>query len=292
MSPWGCAPDHVRLRLDVSYEGTELAGWQRQGGLRTVQALLENALRVVLRLPEEPATVCAGRTDAGVHARGQVVHVDVPLSAWQAIDKVAHRLRGVLPPDVVVHAVGVAAPGFDARFSVDRRRYVYRVSDRDGVDPLLRRFVLDHGHHLDVDAMNRASTPLLGLHDFAAYCRRNEGRTTMRTLLEFHWHREGSVVLATVSADAFCHSMVRSLVGALLPVGDGRRPESFPREVLEAGVRTPMVFVVPPHGLTLEEVLYVPDDQLAAQAQQARRRREPSDLLGTSDTVDATQDVD
>lgn len=114
----------------------------------------------------------------------------------------------------------------------------------------------------------------------------------MRTLLEFHWHREGSVVLATVSADAFCHSMVRSLVGALLPVGDGRRPESFPREVLEAGVRTPMVFVVPPHGLTLEEVLYVPDDQLAAQAQQARRRREPSDLLGTSDTVDATQDVD
>lgn len=286
-SPWDIPLDQVRLRLDISYEGTDLAGWQRQGDLRTVQGLIENALGVVLRLPGDPATVCAGRTDAGVHARGQVVHVDVPLSVWQAIDKVAHRLRGVLPPDVVVHAAEIAAPGFDARFSVDRRRYVYRVSDRDGVDPLMRRFVLDHGHPLDVDAMNRASAPLLGLHDFAAFCRRNEGRTTVRNLLEFQWHREGSIVLATVSADAFCHSMVRSLVGALLPVGDGRRPEAFPREALEAGVRTPMVSVVPPHGLTLEEVLYVADDQLAAQAQQARRRREPTDMATA-----ASEDVD
>ena len=282
MNHWGIAPDHVRLRLDVSYEGTELAGWQRQGDLRTVQGLLENALRVVLRLPEEPACVCAGRTDAGVHARGQVVHVDVPQRAWDAIDKVAHRLRGVLPADVVVHTAEVAPPGFDARFSVERRRYVYRVSDRDGVDPLLRRFVLDHGHPLDIDAMNRASAPLLGLHDFAAFCRRNEGRTTVRTLLEFQWRREGGIALATVSADAFCHSMVRSLVGALLAVGDGRRPESFPREVLEAGVRTPMVSVVPAHGLTLEDVRYVADDQLAAQAQQARRRREREDLTAAA----------
>lgn len=267
----------VRIRLQVSYEGTELAGWQKQDGLRTAQALVEEALRVLLRLPETPLTVCAGRTDAGVHARGQVVHADVPRAAWDAVDSLAYRMRGVLPPDVVVHSAQIAPAGFDARFSVDRRRYVYRVSDRDGVDPLLRRFVLDHGHRLDVDAMNRASAPLLGLHDFAAYCRKNAGRTTVRTLLEFDWKRDGSVVSATVSADAFCHSMVRSLVGALLPVGDGRKPESFPLEVLEGRERIPSVHVVLPHGLCLEEVIYVPDDQLAHQATLARRRRTTSD---------------
>ena len=264
----------VRLRLDVSYEGTQLAGWARQEGQRTAQQLIEDGLRTLLRLPQTPVTVCAGRTDAGVHARGQVVHVDIPRTAWESVDSLAYRLRGLLPPDVVVHSVTQAKPGFDARFSVDRRRYVYRISDRDGVDPLMRRYVLDHGHALDVEAMNRASEPLLGLHDFAAYCRKNEGRTTVRTLLEFHWAREGSIVQASVSADAFCHSMVRSLVGALLPVGDGRKPESFPVEVLEGRERIPAVNVVLPHGLCLEEVIYVPDEQLSNQASLARRRRE------------------
>lgn len=272
----------VRLRLHLSYEGTDLAGWQRQGDLRTGQALLEDALRIVFRLPHEPATVCAGRTDAGVHARGQVVHVDMPRTAWERIDAPAHRLRGVMPADVVVHSIDVAPEGFDARFSVDRRRYVYRVSDRDGVDPLVRRFVLDHGHSLDVERLNRASTALLGLHDFAAFCRRNEGRTTVRTLLEFHWRRESGLVLATVSADAFCHSMVRSLVGALLPVGDGRQPEDFPARVLHGGERIPAVTVVPPHGLTLEEVLYVPDEVLGEQAALARRRRTIDDAEGAA----------
>lgn len=264
----------VRLRLDLSYEGTELTGWARQEGQRTGQQILEEGIRTALRLEDTPVSVCAGRTDAGVHARGQVVHVDVPREAWLAVDSLAYRLRGIMPPDVVVHSAVEAKPGFDARFSVDRRRYVYRISDRDGVDPLMRRFVLDHGHALDVDAMNRASAPLLGFHDFAAYCRKNEGRTTVRTLLEFEWSREGSIVSASVSADAFCHSMVRSLVGALLPVGDGRKPESFPVEVLEGRERIPAVNVVLPHGLCLEEVIYVPDEQLGEQATLARRRRE------------------
>ena len=264
----------VRLRLDISYEGTELSGWARQDGQRTAQRLDEEGLRIALRLDETPTVVCAGRTDAGVHARGQVVHVDVPREKWLAVDAVAYRMRGIMPPDVVVHSAVEAKPGFDARFSADRRRYVYRISDRDGVDPLMRRFVLDHGHALDVDAMNRASKPLLGLHDFAAYCRKNEGRTTVRTLLEFEWSRQDSIVSASVSADAFCHSMVRSLVGALLPVGDGRRPESFPVEVLEGRERVPEVNVVLPHGLCLEEVIYVADDQLGQQSALARRRRE------------------
>jgi tRNA pseudouridine38-40 synthase len=282
----GPAPGMIRLRMDLSYEGTELAGWQRQGTLRTGQVLVEEALRTVLRLPEVPGTICAGRTDAGVHARGQVLHVDVPIHAWQAVDSVAYRMRAVLPPDVAVHSLVEAPPGFDARFSVDRRRYVYRVSDRKGADPLTRRFVLDHGYPLDVDAMNRASKPLLGLHDFAAYCRSNPARTTVRTLLEFNWHRDPSedhLVVATVSADAFCHSMVRSLVGALLPVGDGRQPESFPNDVLEGRQRTALVTVVSAHGLTFEEVLYVPDDQLGEQAARTKRRRTLQDLQDAKD---------
>jgi len=264
----------VRLRIDLSYDGTDFHGWATQPGLRTVQGTLEAALATVLRVAEAPV-VCAGRTDTGVHARGQVVHLDLPDGASYD-DRLERRLNGILPPDVRVRAVASAPEGFDARFSASWRRYAYRVADTPAlVDPLVRGHVLAWPRPLDVSAMAAASRPLLGLQDFAAFCKRREGATTIRTLQRLGWERDAAgLAVATVRADAFCHHMVRSLVGCLLAVGDGRRPMGWPAEVLAAGVRDPAVAVVPAHGLTLEEVGYPDDEELAAQADRARARRE------------------
>ena len=225
--------------------------------------------------------MCAGRTDTGVHARGQVVHLDVAEDAVAAaagrydgdpVDALARRLNGILPTDLRVRRVAAAPDGFDARFSPLWRRYAYRLCD--GVpDPLTRGHVLAWPRRLDVDAMGQASAGLIGLHDFAAFCKQREGATTVRTLLELGWAREGDLITGTVRADAFCHHMVRSLVGCLLTVGEGRRPVAWAGEVLAAGVRDPAVTVVPPHGLTLEEVGYPPDADLAVRAGQTRTRR-------------------
>jgi tRNA pseudouridine38-40 synthase len=273
----------VRLRIDLSYDGGDFHGWAAQPGLRTVQGELETALGTVLRT-SVASVVCAGRTDTGVHARGQVVHLDVEPDALAAAagrydgdpcDALARRLDGLLPADLRVRRVVTAPDGFDARFSALWRRYAYRVTD--GVaDPLTRGHVLGWPRPLDLDAINTASVGLLGLHDFAAFCKQREGATTVRTLLELAWVRDGDLLTGTVRADAFCHHMVRSLVGCLLAVGEGRRSVAWPGEVLAAGVRDPAVTVVPPHGLTLEEVGYPADDVLAARAGQTRARRETS----------------
>jgi len=233
-------------------------------------------MATVLRLREPPPLTVAGRTDAGVHARGQVCHVDVPEAAWLKIEAtVLSRLAGVLPRDVRATWVSPAPDSFDARFAALSRRYVYRVGDDPaGVDPLRRHEVLWHPHPLDVGVMWDAAAPLVGEHDFAAFCRWREGATTVRRLLQFTWARaEHGLAVATVEADAFCHNMVRALVGALLPVGEGRRRAEWPAELLAGGVRDPAVNVVPPHGLTLEEVRYPPDDQLAARVAETRRPR-------------------
>ena len=273
----------MRLRIDLAYDGTEFHGWATQPGLRTVQETLEAALSTVLRLPRVAVT-CAGRTDAGVHARGQVVHLDVPAEAVEsaagrsdepAPEALARRLDGVLTPDVRVRRVVAAPDGFDARFSAVWRRYAYRVCDRrSAADPLARTQVLAWPRALDLAPMNEAAAGLLGEHDFGAYCRRREGATTVRTLLECSWVRDADgLAVATVRADAFCHSMVRALVGALLAVGEGRRTPSWPGEVLAGRVRHPAVTVARAHGLTLEEVGYPPDGELAARAASARRVR-------------------
>jgi tRNA pseudouridine38-40 synthase len=268
------------VRIDLSYDGTDFAGWARQPEQRTVQGLVEDALATVLRQSRIRLT-CAGRTDAGVHARGQVAHADLPSEVYDAAGAhLVSRLAGVLPADVRVREVRRAAADFDARFSALSRRYAYRVTDTAyGVDPLRRHDVLWHKHPLDVEAMNKAASELLGEHDFAAFCRRREGATTVRTLACLDWSRpsegaDAGLVVADVMADAFCHSMVRSLVGALLDVGDGRRPVSWPVSVLGGAVRLPDVHVIAAHGLTLEEVRYPPDAELAARAEQTRRRRE------------------
>jgi tRNA pseudouridine38-40 synthase len=269
----------VRLRLDLAYDGTDFHGWATQPGLRTVQGLLEDGLARVLR-SGPVTTTCAGRTDTGVHARGQVVHVDVDPEGYAAsagrsgtpAEALLRRLNGILPPDVRVRQVRAAAPGFDARFSALWRRYAYRVADHPRlVDPLTRGTFLTWGHGLDLDAMNTAAAALLGEHDFAAFCRRREGATTVRTLLDLTWGRDASgLAVATVRADAFCHHMVRALAGCLIAVGDGRRPVDWPGEVLHAMVRHPGVTVVRARGLTLEEVAYPDDTGLAGQARATR----------------------
>ncbi|MEU4273639.1 tRNA pseudouridine(38-40) synthase TruA [Streptomyces tanashiensis] len=267
----------VRVRLDLSYDGKDFSGWAKQAqGQRTVQGEVEDALRTVTRSRETYELTVAGRTDAGVHARGQVAHVDLPAEVWEEHrDKLLRRLAGRLSHDVRVWSVTEAPAGFNARFSAVWRRYAYRVTDNPGgVDPLLRGHVLWHDWALDMDAMNEAATALVGEHDFAAYCKKREGATTIRTLQVLRWERrEDGILEATVKADAFCHNMVRSLVGALLFVGDGHRPVDWPGKVLAAGVRDSAVHVVRPHGLTLEEVGYPADELLAARSREARNKR-------------------
>jgi tRNA pseudouridine38-40 synthase len=266
----------TRIRLDLSYDGSGFHGWGRQPGLRTVQEVVQQALGWALGLPEPPELTVAGRTDAGVHARGQVAHADVPAGSWQAASETAaRRLARALPPDVRVKAIGAAPDGFDARFSALWRRYSYRVCDDPAsADPLRRSDTLWYPRPVDVDRMNVAASALTGERDFAAFCRRREGATTVRELLRLEWARpEPGLAVATVAADAFCHNMVRALVGAMLPVGDGRRDPAWPAQILAAGARDPAVTVVAPHALCLEEVAYPPAADLAARAQATRRLR-------------------
>jgi tRNA pseudouridine38-40 synthase len=269
----------VRLRLDLAYDGGAFHGWARQDGLRTVQGDLESALDTVLRTTGT-SLIVAGRTDTGVHARGQVAHVDLEPDLLAGVtgrgsepaeEALRRRLNGVLDVDVRLRRVSEAPDGFDARFSAVWRRYCYRIADDPAlVDPLTRRHVLHWPRPLDLGAMNAAAALLLGEHDFAAFCRKREGATTIRSLLDLSWSRVDGVAEATVRADAFCHNMVRSLVGCLVAVGEGRRDPAWAADVLARAARDPAVTVVRPHGLTLEEVAYPPDDELAAQAARSR----------------------
>ena len=266
----------MRLRIDLGYDGTGFAGWATQPRQRTVQQTLADALGRVLRLPQPPLLTVAGRTDAGVHARGQVAHLDTEPGAWAAAgDSALRRLSRLLPEDVRVHRIGPAPAGFDARFSALWRRYSYRVCDDPAAaDPLRRLDTLWHPRRLDVAAMNEAASRLRGEHNFAAFCRRREGATTVRELLRLEWSRPApAIAVATVVADAFCHNMVRALMGALIRVGEGAQPTDWPARVLAAGERDPGVRVMPPHGLCLEEVGYPPDAELAGRAMATRRVR-------------------
>lgn len=277
----------LRVRLDLAYDGTAFSGWAVQPGLRTVQGELSAALATVLRAPEPVQLTVAGRTDAGVHARGQVAHLDVDRAAWDALpgrsdrqpgEALVSRLAGVLPSDVVVRRAEPAPDGFDARFSALERRYLYRIADLGAErDPLRRNDTVWWRRPLDVEAMDQASRALVGLRDFAAFCKQRDGATTIRTLLDYAWRRlPDGVLVATVRADAFCHSMVRSLVGAVVPVGEGRRGMEWPRDLQARAARASEIHVMPPHGLRLEEVVYPAEADLADRAAATRARREPS----------------
>jgi tRNA pseudouridine38-40 synthase len=239
-----------------------------------VQGELDEALARILRAPVE--LTVAGRTDAGVHATGQVAHLDLPTPLWdEHQQRLLRRLRGVLPPDISVTSVAAAPPDFDARFAALARHYVYRLTDSpSGPPPLRRADTVGWTRTLDAGAMAVAAGLLLGQKEFGAYCRRREGATTIRTLLALDVVRDGDLITVSASADAFCHSMVRSLVGALLAVGEGRRPAEWPAGLLGRTERANDVPVAPAGGLTLVRVDYPADDRLAARAQLTRARRE------------------
>jgi len=262
----------IRLRGTLAYDGKEFSGWGIQPDKRTVQAEVEYAVATVLRL-EQVAVQCAGRTDAGVHARGQVVHFDIPTESLMEMKDLVYKFNSILSEDVAFLDLEVTTADFDARFSALARNYSYLIY-LNGRNPLLR----DRAHRswlpLDVDAMQQASQRLLGLHNFAAFCRKREGATTIRTLLRFDWQitREG-LIRADIKADAFCYSMVRGLVGAVLAVGEGKRPVEWITEYLEAEVRQPEIFAAPPMGLTFESVEYPAPSEYADRVRETLRVR-------------------
>lgn len=281
----------VRVRLDLAYDGTDFVGWARQPGRRSVQETLAKAIAQISRLPDVPRVTCAGRTDSGVHARGQVAHVDLPtrvigrrpstgsgaeaLVAAATVEQFEFSLRAVLPRDLMLKSARRAPDGFDARFSALWRRYRYRAcDDRSQLDPWRRRDTLIYSRPLDIGSMNEAAAMLVGQHDFASFCRKREGATTIRTLLTAEWTRqEPHVAELEIRADAFCHSMVRSLVGAMLAVGDGRRDLDWLAEYLAGRVRGPGVTVAQACGLVFDHVEYPSDEAVAERSAQTRARR-------------------
>lgn len=283
----------VRLRLDLAYDGTDFSGWARQPGLRTVQGELEVALETVFRKHGTPPQLTvAGRTDVGVHAIGQVAHLDLSPAQVASLDRphrggppptstgpaaLARRLNGIagLKADVVITRSELAASGFDARFSALWRVYEYRIADATAFrDPRRRSHTLWHPGRLDDRAMDAAARSLLGLHDFAAYCRPREGATTVRTLQQFGWSRDADgVLVARVRADAFCHSMVRALVGACVAAGEGKLRPTRVAAIRDELRRGNEFVVMPARGLTLVEVGYPADDELESRAIQTRAKR-------------------
>ena len=282
----------TRVRLDLSYDGSAFHGWATQPGRRTVQGEIETALETLFarQLPTPRVTV-AGRTDVGVHATGQVAHLDLTVAQLgklsrtrdgrvgrgAAIASLARRLNGIVgrQGDVVIRSIAAAPAGFDARFGAVWRRYEYRIADAVAAqDPRTRGYTLWYPRLLDVEAMNDAAALLLGLHDFASFCKPRKEATTIRTLQAFTWSREAGVLIARLQADAFCHSMVRALVGACVAAGEARLSPGRVEELREARERTSEFAVLPAHGLTLTEVGYPDDDGLAARAAQTRARRD------------------
>ncbi|HAT1145553.1 TPA: tRNA pseudouridine(38-40) synthase TruA [Corynebacterium striatum] len=280
---------NVRLRLDLAYDGTDFHGWARQkGDLRTVQGILEDNLSMILRHDVE--LTVAGRTDAGVHSAGQVAHFDVPSEALdqRSIDgdpaKLVRRLAKLLPEDVRVHACTAAPEGFDARFSALQRHYVYRITTHPrGALPTRARDTAQWPKPVDIDAMQEAATTLVGLHDFAAFCKAKPHATTIRDLHSFEWvdvstPTEPQLYEARVCADAFCWSMVRSLVGCCLRVGEGARDVDFAAAMLAESQRSSQIPLAPAKGLSLVRVDYPADEELAARAAVTRDRRAADDV--------------
>ncbi len=293
---------HLRIRIDLAYDGGPFSGWALQPGLPTVQGTVQAGLELLFRRPVR--TTVAGRTDAGVHARGQVTHIDVTPAEWSALSRgrnippelaLTRRLQATinrhLPPSaaartvyagnpasaVVVRGVSLAPPGFSARFSALWRRYTYRIADRTELqDPLNRAMVLWHSEVLDERLLNEGAAALLGLQDFKAFCKPRAGATTIRELQRFEFERDDDGILcATVQADAFCHNMVRALIGSALRVGSGEEAPGWLAERLASGRKDSRSVLAPPHPLVLEEVRYPEDDaEIARRAELTRARRD------------------
>lgn len=284
-------PTSVRLAIRIGYDGTAYNGWALQPGLPTVQGVLEAALALLIR--RKIRTVVAGRTDAGVHARNQIAHFDLTPAEVAGLARGAdlepgmallRRLRGLLGREhgaILVRDIWIAPIGFDARFSALWRRYSYRIADGPArFDPLTRAFTMWHKAELDVDLLNAEAASLLGRHDFLSFCKPREHSTTIRTLTEFSFERDAEgVVVAHLKADAFCHNMVRAMIGACLKVGDGSENPGWVGMRLAEAVRDSRIILADPRALVLEEVAYPLDAQeIARRAELTRTRRKPEEL--------------
>jgi tRNA pseudouridine38-40 synthase len=265
----------IRFRVDFAYDGTRFSGWAKQPGQRTIQGELEKSVSELTRFDVE--LVVAGRTDAGVHATAQVAHFDLPErdkygKEWGDL---AYRLNRMLDEDIRIKSILKAPPFFHARFSALRRSYTYKIGDsRNLVNPLLRYDIATWYRDLNLESMNEASQLLLGEHDFAAFCKTGGVGTTIRRLEKFEWRREGELLVADIVADAFCYSMVRNLVGAIVRVGEGRFTPAWVAQVLANRERVSESLVFPARGLTLVGVEYPKADELAARATITMARRD------------------
>jgi len=266
-----------RLRLDIAYDGTHFFGWATQPGHRTLQELIEEAISRISQT--DVASIVAGRTDAGVHATGQVIHVDVPDAMFDReltyLD-LRYKLNRILDDDVRIMKITDAPEGFHARFSALRRHYTYKILDNNEViAPLSRHDVASWYRPLEAERMNEASRLLLGHHDFAAFCKFKVGGTTIRTLEKYEWHRsDEGLLVADVVADAFCYSMVRNLVGAVVCVADGRQDPAWISQLLANKERVSDSLVFPARGLTLYQVDCPSNDQLLERAKITVSKRE------------------
>ena len=283
-------PALVRMCVRLGYDGTGYNGWAIQPGLPTVQGVVEAALAMLLRRPVR--TTVAGRTDAGVHARNQMVHFDLTSAEFESLPRGAaisperalvRRLRGVLTRErgaILIHQAAVAPAGFDARFSALWRRYSYRIADGAGNwDPLSRAYTMWHKREVDAELLDAEAKSLLGRHDFLSFCKPRDHATTIRTLTEFSFARdERGIVVAHLKADAFCHNMVRALIGACLLVGDGREEPGWVATRLAEELRDSKTLLADPRALVLEEVAYPDGREAAARAELTRARRLPHDV--------------
>ena len=248
-----------RLRVDLTYEGTNFSGWAKQPNERTVQEEVEKALSMITQT--KVATIVAGRTDAGVHAKHQVIHTDLPTQT--DINNLAFRLNQILDADIRVLTAQWAPDNFHARFTAISRTYQYKIIDGGKVTaPLDRHDSTEWFRPLDIELMNSGSKLLLGVHDFFAFCKFREGGSTIKNLLTFNWYRdEKDVVICEISADSFRYNMVRNLVGAAVCVGEGRFKPEWMFDTLKNKERIPDSYVFPAKGLTLISVQYPPVEQ-------------------------------
>ena len=270
-----------RAKITLAYDGTNFYGWGKQRDRRTVQGEIESALKTLYRSDLE--TVVAGRTDAGVHASGQVIHVDLPIGGASdfgfEFEDLGYRLNRILSDEIRIKEVVRAPENFHARFGALRRHYVYKIQDGSGlIEPVKRLDITPWYRELDLTKMNSAAALLLGEHDFFSYAKFREHATTIRNLERFDFVRDqDGLIISHISADAFCYNMVRALIGTMVYIGEGRFPESWAKEILERRERPSDSVVFPAKGLTFIGVEYPEDSELAARANKAMAIRELND---------------
>ena len=262
----------IRIRGEVAYDGKNFSGWGMQPDQRTVQGAIEDAFTQIIGGPRT-IVQCAGRTDAGVHATGQVMHLDVPLNWGERLADLAYKVNAILDDDVVIKALLHTNQNFDARFAALSRSYTYFI--KEGLrDPLTRDRVYQHRSYLDVAAMNEASQVLIGLHDFSAFCKKTDYGTSIRNLKTFTWTRTpDELIRVDITSDAFCYSMVRALVGAVISIGEGKRTKEWLADYLARGERDFGVFMAPAHPLTLVNVEYPPEEEFASRIEKTLKTR-------------------